>query len=194
MEQNRVSPLLAYVVQSQVAQRMGAREHVRQNNVKALQCTSPALLKSLAFAVHRKNLATERFLDARQGADNGFLKEVWFLPGQGGVSGVLYRVEPLMMRNCRGAGHREDMASDLLASSVAGRSCRRRRLSTCRLHALLQGGAAAFEVSMRDASVQRCWQAMPPARPQRTPLAWCTEGRLSGFAAHRRCALPAGQR
>ena len=54
MEQNRVSPLLAYVVQTQVAQRMGAREHVRQNDVKALQCISPALLKSLAFAVHRK--------------------------------------------------------------------------------------------------------------------------------------------
>ncbi len=34
-------------------QRMGAREHVRQNNVKALQCISPALLKSLAFAVQR---------------------------------------------------------------------------------------------------------------------------------------------
>ena len=80
MEQHRVSPLLAFVVQTQVAQRMGAREHVRQNDVKALQCISPALLKSLAFAVHRKNLATERFLDARQGTDNGFLKEVWFLP------------------------------------------------------------------------------------------------------------------
>ena len=79
---------------------MGAREHVRQNNVKALQCISPALLKSLAFAVHRKNLATERILGALQGADNGFLKEVCsfdgafqvhsvelgqvlFLPGQG---------------------------------------------------------------------------------------------------------------
>ncbi len=76
MKQNKVSPLLAYVVQTQVAQRMGAREHVRQNNVKALQCISPALLKSLAFAVHRKNFATERLLGARQGTENGFLKEV----------------------------------------------------------------------------------------------------------------------
>jgi hypothetical protein len=56
---------------------MGAREHVRQNNVKALQCISPALLKSLEFAVHRKNFSTERLLGARQGTDNGFLKEVY---------------------------------------------------------------------------------------------------------------------
>ena len=76
MEQHKVSPLWAYVVQTQVAQRMGAREHVRQDDVKALHCISPALLKSLAFAVHRKNLATERILGARQGTDNGFLKEV----------------------------------------------------------------------------------------------------------------------
>ena len=40
-----------------------------------------------------------------------------------------------------------------LASIAVGRSCRRRGLSTCRLHALLQGGAAAFGVSMRDACV-----------------------------------------
>ena len=60
---------------------MGAREHVRQDDVKALQCISPTLLKSLAFAVHRKNLASERILGALQGADNGFLKEVWSFDG-----------------------------------------------------------------------------------------------------------------
>ena len=76
LEQHRVSPLVAYVVQTQVAQRMGAREHVRQDDVKALHCISPALLKSLAFAVHRKNLATVHILGALQGADDGFLKEV----------------------------------------------------------------------------------------------------------------------
>ena len=76
LEQHRVSPLLAYVVQTQVAQRMGAREHVRQDDVKALHCISPALSKSLAFALHRKNLATVRILGALQGADDGFLKEV----------------------------------------------------------------------------------------------------------------------
>ena len=32
-----------------------------------LQCISPALLKSLAFAMHRKNLASERSLGALQG-------------------------------------------------------------------------------------------------------------------------------
>ncbi len=35
--------------------------------VKAFQCISPALLKSLAFAMHRKNLASERSLGALQG-------------------------------------------------------------------------------------------------------------------------------
>ena len=74
LEQHRVSPLVAYVVQTQVAQRMGAREHVRQDDVKALNCISPALLKSLqciartwqryALSVHFKEPTT------------GFLKEV----------------------------------------------------------------------------------------------------------------------
>ena len=39
-------------------------------DTKPLQCVSPALLKSLAFAVHRKNLA-EHILAALQGADTG---------------------------------------------------------------------------------------------------------------------------
>ena len=77
------------------------------------------------------------------------LGQVWFLPGQGGVSGVLYRVEPLMMRNRRGTRHREDMASDLLASSVVGRSCRRRDLSVClllcRLHGALRAGCPGLQ-------------------------------------------------
>ncbi len=78
--QHRVSPLLAYVVQTQVARRMRAREHVRQDDGKALHCISPALSKSLAFAVHRKNLATVRILGALQGADDGFFERgvlVW---------------------------------------------------------------------------------------------------------------------
>ncbi len=51
---------------------MGARKHVRQDDAKALHRVSPTLLKSLAFAVHRKNLATECILGALEGANCSF--------------------------------------------------------------------------------------------------------------------------
>ena len=63
------------------------------------------------------------------------------------------------------------------ASSVAGRRCRRRDLSVCRLHAFLLAGAAAFEASAHAVYIQCCWQELPPARPQRMPLACIVAGR-----------------
>jgi len=90
MKKHKVSPLLAYTVQTLVAQRMGTKQHVCQEDVQALQCVSPALLKSLAFQVHGKHLSTERLLGALQCADNGFLKAVCSLDG----AFQLHTVEP----------------------------------------------------------------------------------------------------
>ncbi len=78
---------------------MGAREHVRQDDVKALQCISPTLLKFLAFAVHRKTWQLIAFSVYFKEPTTGSLKrcarltepfkipvelgQVLILPGQG---------------------------------------------------------------------------------------------------------------
>ncbi len=64
-----------------------------------------------------------------------------------------------------------------VASSVAGRNCRRRDLSVCHLHALLLAGAAAFKASTHSVCIHCCWQVLPPARPHRMLLACIVAGR-----------------
>ena len=82
-----------------------------------------------------------------------------------------------------------------LASSVAGRSCRRRGTSSCRWHAVLgrscrfRGidtcrshpvwlvGAAAGEASAYAACIHGCWQELPSARHQQLLLASIVAGR-----------------
>jgi hypothetical protein len=63
------------------------------------------------------------------------------------------------------------------ASIAAGRCCRRRGLSACRLHALLLAGAAAGEVLAHAACSHCCWQELPPASNERMPLASIVAGR-----------------
>ena len=59
-----------------MVQRTCARQYVCEEIVKALLIVSPALLRSLAFQVHRQNLVSEHVLGALQRADNRFLKDL----------------------------------------------------------------------------------------------------------------------
>jgi hypothetical protein len=75
------------------------------------------------------------------------------------------------------------------ASSVAGRRCRRRDLSACRLHALLLAGAAAFEASTHAVYIQCFWQELPPTRPRRVTLAGIVAVRSRRFRGIYACRL-----
>ena len=73
-------------------------------------------------------------------------------------------------------------------SIVAGRSCRLRGSSTCRLHPLLQAGAAAGEASAHAACMCCCSQDLPPAWYQCSPIASivaCRTSRWRGVSAWR---------
>jgi hypothetical protein len=71
-----------YLVQTEdptiklVAQRMGAREHDRQNNVKGPAVYLTGLAEVFGVCSAPQELFSEHLLGARQGTDNGFLKEV----------------------------------------------------------------------------------------------------------------------
>ena len=64
------------------------------------------------------------------------------------MGGVLYRIEPLMMRDRRGAGHRADIASE--AVRVVGRIC-------CRVPCLVlaQAVAEVDPVEIRGVELKR---------------------------------------
>ena len=71
---------------------------------------------------------------------------------------------------------------------VAGRSCRWRGISACRLHPLLLAGAAAGEASPHAACIHCCWQELPLATHQRMPLASFVAGRACRwFLARKVC-------
>ena len=64
-----------------------------------------------------------------------------------------------------------------LACRVAGRGRRRRGNSACRLQQILLAGAARGMASAHSVCFHRGWLVLPPARPQRMPLACSVAGR-----------------
>ena len=64
-----------------------------------------------------------------------------------------------------------------LACRVAGRGRRRRGNSACRLQQILLAGAARGTASAHSVGFHRGWLVLPPARPQRMPLACRVAGR-----------------
>ena len=77
------------------------------------------------------------------------------------------------------------------ASIVAGRSCRRRGLSACRMKALLSAGAAVGAEQAHAPCIHCCWQELPPARPQHMPLACIVAGRSCRRRGTSACRLHA---
>ena len=76
-----------------------------------------------------------------------------------------------------------------LVCSAAGRSCRRRGASARRWLSSLRAGAAAGEAPAHSAGIHLYWQELPPARPQRTPLACIAAGRSCQWHGFGACRL-----
>ncbi len=72
---------------------------------------------------------------------------------------------------------------------VDGKGCRRRGLSAWRMQALLSAGAAVGAEQAHALGIHRCWQELPPARPQHTPLACIVAGRSCRRRGTRTCRL-----